>query len=110
MQLSQAVQRTLKGKGQLLTTADQPPVDVHYKLDLSGILVESTTPDGSHHRLPEWRTAKGELRLNSGEDGPLASKVEYLLVLDDSVECRIKVRPHGRPLTYIVDGSVSKAP
>jgi hypothetical protein len=110
MHLSPVVQKTLKGKGQLLTTEDRPAIDVHYKLELSGILIESATLDGRHQRLPEWRTAKGELKLNSCDDGPLDPKVEYLLVLDGDVECRIKVRPHGRPLTYIVEGSVSKAP
>ena len=110
MQLSPGAKRTLKGKGRLLTAADRPAIDVHYKLELSGILVESTTLDGRHHRLPEWRTAKGELTLNSRDDAPLDPKLEYLLALEDNVECRIKARPHGRPLTYIVEGSVSKAP
>jgi hypothetical protein len=110
MQLSPGVQRTLKGKGQLLATGERPAIEVHYKLELSGVLVESATADGGHHRLPEWRSAKGELTLNAREDGPLDAKALYVLALEEQLECRMRVRPHGRPLTYLVEGSVGKAP
>ena len=109
MILSRDIRRSFAGKATLLSPADQPAINVDYKIELSGVWKDADTDDG-RNRLPDRRTAKGMLALNSQEHGPLDPSSEYLLVLDNQFECRVRAKPRKKPLTYDVEGAVTKAP
>ena len=109
MNMSREIRRSFAGKGKLLAPADQAAIDVDGKLELSGVWVDTPTPDGRNRR-PDWRKAKGTVVLGSDAPGPLDSGAEYLLALDGQVECRVRVRRGQKPRTYDVEGVVTKPP
>jgi hypothetical protein len=109
MNMSRDIRRSFGGKGKLVAPADQVAVDVDCKIELAGLLIDDPTPDGRNRR-PEWRTVKGTLVLGAQAPGPLDPAVDYLLVLDGQVECRVRARRRQKSHTYDVAGAVTKPP
>ena len=109
MNMSRDIRRSFGGKARLVAPADQAAIDVDCKIELSGVLVDEPTPDGRNRR-PDWRTAKGSLVLGAQAPGPLDQGIDYLLVLDDQVECSVRVRRGQKPHTYDLAGTVTKPP
>ena len=109
MNMSRDIRRSFGGKGKLLAPADQAAIEADCKIELSGVLVDTPTPDG-HNRRPDWRKAKGTVVLSAQVPAPLDPRVEYLLVLDGPVECRIRARRRQKSHTYDVEGAVTKPP
>ena len=83
--------------------------DVDCKIEISGVLVDTPTPDG-HNRRQDWRKAKGTVVLGSEAPAPLDPAVEYLLVLEGQLECRVRARRRQKSHTYDVEGAVTKPP
>lgn len=109
MNMSRDIRRSLAGKGSLLAPADQAAIEVDCKIELSGVWVDTPTPDGRNRR-PEWRRAKGTVVLGAQAPGPLDPGTEYLLALDGQVECRVRARRRQKSHTYDVEGAVTKPP
>jgi len=109
MNMSRDIRRSFGGKARLVAPADQAAIDVDCKIELSGVLVDEPTPDGRNRR-PDWRTAKGTLILGAQAPAPLDPGIEYLLVLDGQVECRVHVRRRQKSHTYDLAGTVTKPP
>ncbi len=109
MNMSREIRRSFGGKARLLAPADQAALDVDCKIEISGVLVDTPTPDG-HNRRQDWRKAKGTVVLGSEAPAPLDPAVEYLLVLEGQLECRVRARRRQKSHTYDVEGAVTKPP
>lgn len=109
MNMSREIRRSFGGKARLFAPADQSALDVDCKIEISGVWVDTPTPDG-HNRRPDWRKAKGTVVLGAQAAAPLDPAVEYLLVLDGQLECRVRARRRQKSHTYDIAGDVTKPP
>ena len=109
MNMSREIRRSFGGKGKLLAASEQSADEVDCRIELAGVWIDTPTPDG-HNRRPEWRTAKGTLVLGARAPAPLDPAIEYLLVLEGQVECRVHVRRRQKSHTYDLAGAVTKPP
>ena len=109
MNMSRDIRRSFAGKGKLVTAVDQAALEVDCKIELSGVWIDASTPDGRNRR-PEWRKAKGTVVLSPQAPGPLDPGGEYMLVLEGQLECRVRARRRQKSHTYDVEGAVTKPP